>query len=75
MNTNYNSVPNIIADKDLDYLIDMFNYNYGAYKSNINAVNNVTDEEIKTLLNKVCDIFYENMNFVINILNNEVNNG
>ena len=28
---NYNEVPNIISGKDLDYLSDIFNWNYGAY--------------------------------------------
>ena len=30
---NYNSVPNIITGKDLDYLSDMFNWHYSAYKN------------------------------------------
>ena len=75
MNTNYDKVPNIITGKDLDYLSDMFNWNYGAYKSSINAVEKVTDEEIKNVLSKASDLFYGNMNVVLNILNNEVNNG
>lgn len=29
---NYNVVPNIISGKDLDYLSDMFNWNYTGYK-------------------------------------------
>ena len=28
----YDMVPNIISGKDLDYLSDMFSWNYGAYK-------------------------------------------
>ena len=75
MNTNYEKVTNIITGKDFDYLSDMFNWNYGAYKSSINAVEKVTDEEIKNVLSKASDLFYGNMNVVLNILNNEVNNG
>ena len=75
MNTNYEKVPNIITGKDLDYLSDMFNWNYGGYKSSINAVERVTYEEIKNILIKASDLFYGNMNVVLNILNNEVNNG
>ena len=75
MNTNYEKVPNIITGKDLDYLSDIFNWNYGAYKNTINATEKVTDEEIKNVLTKASDLFYGNMNVVINILNNEVNNG
>ena len=74
MNLNYENVPNIITSKDLDYLSDMFNWNYGAYKNMINAVDKVTDEEIRSVLTKASDMFYGNMNVVLNILNNEVNN-
>ena len=72
---NYENVPKIITGKDLDYLSDMFNWNYGAYKNTINAVDNVNDEEIRNMLNKASDLFYNNMNNVLNILNNEVDNG
>ena len=75
MNLNYENVPNIITSKDLDYLSDMFNWNYGAYKNMINAVDKVTDEEIRSILTKASDMFYGNMNVVLSILNNEVNNG
>ena len=50
MNIEYNEVPNIISGKDLDYLSDMFNWNYGAYKSSYNASNSVEDAEIKDIL-------------------------
>ena len=46
---NYNIVPNIITGKDLDYLSDMFNWNYGAFKSNLNALNEINDSEIKEI--------------------------
>ena len=72
---NYENVPKIITGKDLDYLSDMFNWNYGIYKNTINAIDKVMDEEIKNLLIKASDIFYGSMNVVLNILNNEVNNG
>ena len=72
---NYENVPNIITGKDLDYLSDMFNWNYGAYKSTVNAIDKVSDEEIRSVLTKASNMFYGNMNVVINILNNEVNNG
>ena len=32
MEQTYNAVPNIISSKDLDYLSDMFNWNYGHIK-------------------------------------------
>jgi len=52
MEINYNEVPNIITGKDLDYLSDMFNWHYGAYKSTLNASNSVEDPELKQLLEK-----------------------
>ena len=72
---NYENVPNIITGKDLDYLSDMFNWNYGSYKNTFNAIDKVNDEEIRSVLTKATNMFYENMNVVLNILNDEVNNG
>lgn len=40
-------VPNIISFKDLDYLSDLFNWNYGNYKCTINNVKHVDDEKIR----------------------------
>lgn len=65
----YEVVPNIISSKDLDYLSDMFNWNYGAYKSMINASSSVTDEEIKGIIEKANNIFHGNMTKVLSILN------
>lgn len=68
MNQNYNVVPNIITGKDLDYLSDIFNWNFCAYKSNKNAINNVQDIEIKQALEKCTNVFYENLTTVLNTL-------
>ena len=70
---NLNKVPNIITGKDLDYLSDMFNWNYGAYKSTYNSLENITDEEIKNMIERVITLFHTNMINVLNILggNNE----
>ena len=65
---NYNRVPNIITGKDLDYLSDMFNWNYGAYKCTINSLENINDAEIKNILEKVSNIFHSNITNVLNIL-------
>ncbi len=71
---NYEEVPNIISCKDLDYLSDMFTWNYGAYKKTYNAVQNVEDEELNKQLEKASNIFYETMEKVLNILNEGGNN-
>ena len=65
---NYEKVPNIITGKDLDYLSDMFNWNYGAFKSNLNASNEVTDEEIKQIIEKSANIFKDSMMNILSIL-------
>ena len=65
---NYNQVPNIITGKDLDYLSDMFKWNYGAFKQVSNALNNASDTNISEVLNKSCELFLNNMNSVLNIL-------
>lgn len=74
MNETYEVVPNIISGKDLDYLSDMFNWNYGAYKTSLNASNSVQDEELKTVLSKATNIFHVAMTTILNIINNGGNN-
>lgn len=74
MEQNYNVVPNIISIKDLDYLSDMFNWNYGAYKTNNNASNSVSDQELSEMLQKASNIFHTNMLKVLNIINSGGNN-
>ena len=65
---NYEKVPSMISGKDLDYLSDMFNWNYGAYKDVMNAKEKVNDAEIITFLTKTSNIFHENLTMILNIL-------
>ena len=65
---NYMEVPNIISCKDLDYLSDMFQWNYGAYKSTCNSMEKVENEELKTILIKSSNLFKTNMNQILQIL-------
>ena len=74
MEQNYNKVPNIVSSKDLDYLSDMFNWNYGAYKTSIDASNSVSDQELSEMLQKSSNIFHTNMTKILNIINNGGNN-
>jgi len=74
MEKNFEKVPSIITGKDLDYLNDMFNWNYGVYKSTLNAIDYVNNTEIKDILIRASEMFYNNMNVVLNILNDEVHN-
>lgn len=65
---NYNVVPNIISSKDLDYLSDMFAWNYGAIKMANASINSVSCEEIKNILQKAYNVFQNNLNEILNIL-------
>ena len=68
-NKIYNEVPNIITGKDLDYLSDMFNWNYEALKKMNVAVNQTEDEQLKTVLEKGYNLFKNNLNVILSILN------
>ena len=73
-NKIYNEVPNIITGKDLDYLSDTFNWNYEAIKKMNVAINQVENEEIKVLLQRGYDLFKNNLNITMSILNEGGNN-
>lgn len=68
-NRQFNEVPNIITGKDLDYLSDMFEWNYGALKRTNTGIECVEDEEIKNNLEKGYNLFKNNLNVIISILN------
>ena len=65
---NYEKVPNIITGKDLDYLSDMFNWNYGVLKSNLNALNEVTDSEIREVIERSTNVFKDTIMNILSIL-------
>lgn len=65
---NLTKVPDIITGKDLDYLSDMFNWSYGAYKSTYNSLENINDDEVKGIVEKAVTLFHTNMTNVLNIL-------
>ncbi len=68
-NIQYMEVPsNILTGKDLDYLSDMFEWNYGGYKKMKNSVGQVTDQEIVAVMDKAASIFDQNLNTVLSIL-------
>ena len=68
MQEKYNEVPNIITCKDLDYLKDMFNWNYEALKKSVNAYNNVVDEELGKVIYKASELFDKNLNIILKTL-------
>lgn len=70
MNEQYMEVPNdILTGKDINYLSDMFEWNYTALKKTNDGINNVTDEEIISLLESGKALFSSNLNTVLEILN------
>lgn len=70
---NMEKVPNMISTKDLDYLTDIFNWNYGAFKSVINTESEFTDKTLSKCARKVSDLFMNNMDTVLDILGGEDN--
>ena len=68
-NIQFMEVPsNILTGKDLDYLSDMFQWNYGAYKKMKNFVGQVTDQEIVAVMDRAASVFDQNLNSVLSIL-------
>lgn len=65
---NYETVPAIISCKDLDYLSDIYNWNFNACKLANHFLNEVEDEEIKELFKKVASMHQEHAKAVLNIL-------
>lgn len=64
----YEEVPDIISGKDLDYLSDMFNWNYHAYKKINNFIDEVSDEEIIKVFKKASDLYQNNLNEILQII-------
>lgn len=64
-------VPCMISTKDLDYLTDIFNWNYGAYKSAVNMEVELTDKALCKCVRKVSNLFMNNMDTVLDILDGE----
>lgn len=71
---NYEQVPDIISSKDLDYLEDMFNYNYLGYKKIVNYIDMVNNLEIEEIMEKAGNTFNENMKEILDILKQGGNN-
>lgn len=68
MNNNYEEVPAMISGKDLDYLSDIFNWNFNISKLANHFLNEIEDEEIKQIMIKVRDAHKEHSKLVLNIL-------
>lgn len=72
---NYESVPsNVLTGKDLDYISDMFEWNYIAFKKTNTAVGIVNDVDIRSSLEKGVSLFESNLVSVLNLLESRGNN-
>ena len=71
MQQNYEVVPDILTGKDVDYLTDMFNWNYGALKKTNNYLSMTSNLDIKARLEEAISMFKENLNKILNILRKE----
>lgn len=67
--------PDILTNKDLDYLKDIFGWNYTLYKLGENSIELIENEEIVKLYKECNNFFYDNMNIIIDILAKEENDG
>lgn len=64
----YKVVPEVITGKDLNYISDMFEWNYMAFKSSHLMMDKCQDENIKMLIGKGNEIFKKNMEMGLGIL-------
>lgn len=59
-----------ITGKDLDYLSDMFQWNYCAYKKAYNNMEYINDQKLVDFFNEVVQSFDDNMNVVLDVIGN-----
>ena len=68
---NYDCVPvDVITGKDLDYLSDMFQWNYLAFKKVCNDIEYINTQDILDFFGKASDLFENNLNIILDIIAN-----
>lgn len=70
MEKEYKKAPAILTGKDLDYIKDIFGWSYISYKVSLDAEEFIQDKEISKFINECSNMFYENMNSILSILEN-----
>ena len=70
MNKMKNVRDDTITGKDLDYLSDVFLWNYNAWKQFNFYKGYVYDNELETLYNDSLEMFDNNLNTILDILSN-----
>ena len=73
MKENYKKAPDILTNKDLDYLKDIFGWNHTAYKNEMEALNYIEDKSVSEMINEATKLFNENMKVILNIAKDEEN--
>ena len=68
MNNNYKKAPKILTSKDLNYLKDLFGWNYTNYKFLEDHEQFIDNKEIINLFKDCKNFFYDNMNLVLDVL-------
>lgn len=68
MNLKYEQVPDMISGKDLDYLTDIFNWNYNAFKCCVDLSTITTKEDLVKLLDRAGNLYNTNMEAILTIL-------
>lgn len=64
-------VPQIISTKDFSYLSDMFEWNYNAFKQVNFFLDEVKDEKIRELLERVKNMHEDHLYYIVSILKEE----
>lgn len=70
MNKMKNVPENIITGKDLDYLNDIFMWNYNAWKSSNFYSGYIENDKLLKIYDDALDLFDNNLNVVLDILSN-----
>lgn len=70
MNKMKNVPDDTITGKDLDYLSDVFLWNYNAWKQFNFYKGYVYDNELETIYNDSLEMFDNNMNTILDVLSN-----
>lgn len=70
MNKMKNVPKDTITGKDLDYLSDVFLWNYNAWKKFNFYKGYLVDEDLKDIYNNALEMFDNNLNTVLDVLSN-----
>lgn len=66
-----NEVPDMLSGKDLDYLSDIYDWNFSLLKKCNDYMNYVKDEDINNMLDNVYQLCLNNLNLVLDILSED----